>query len=60
MNIVPWKLIKVRKSGRNPMNGRKCKICEKEIIEQEAWSNRNKHRSKIVCKICYPKLWASI
>ena len=54
---MPWKLIHVRKSGRKPLNGRKCTICETEIKEEEAWSNRNKHRSKYICKICFPKLW---
>jgi hypothetical protein len=54
---MPWKLIHVRKSGRKPSNGRKCKICEREIVDEKAWSNRNKHRSKYVCKICFPKMW---
>lgn len=55
--LMPWKLIQIRKSGRKPLNGRKCQICDNEIVEEKAWSNRNKHRSKYVCKICFPKLW---
>jgi hypothetical protein len=53
---MPWKLIRIRKSGRKPVNGNKCKVCNQDISEQ-AWSNRNKHRSKYVCKLCFPKLW---
>ena len=55
--LMPWKLIQIRKSGRKPINGRKCQICDNEIVEEKAWSNRNKHRSKYVCRICFPKLW---
>jgi hypothetical protein len=58
MPNMPWKLVRVRKSGRIPLNGRNCMICEKKIGEEEAWSNRNKHRSKLVCKICFTKMWA--
>lgn len=54
---MPWRLIRIRKSGRQPLNSHKCMICEKELIEREAWTNRNTHRSKYICKICFPKLW---
>lgn len=56
---MPWKLVRLRKSGRKPLNGLKCKICENEINEDKVWSNRNKHRSKYICKICFPKIWIS-
>ena len=28
-----------------------------EILEDKVWINRNKHRSKYICKICFPKIW---
>lgn len=57
---MPWRLIFVRRSGRKPVNSRRCKICEREVVGEEAWRNRNKHRSKYVCKVCFPKMWVSV
>jgi len=36
---MPWKLVNIRKSGRKPLNDRKCKICEREIVDEKAWKN---------------------